>query len=176
MRPASRERGARPFLFSAGPIRSHIWHLPLCDPASLVDSRHRQYSLIPAWERLPTAPPASSAQSPLPAQLPPGLRPCFPALAARSSHLRTSSDACPLPRGVIYLLRLVILSHVHYNTVHTTHTTSRCDNLQSFVGRHSPHPGHPIKTDSKARATTLWPALLETIPPLRAVSVKRLLQ
>lgn len=87
--------------------------LPLRDPASPADSRHGQYLLTSARERLPKVPLASAAQSPIPTLLPPRLRPHFPALTPHTLHLRTSSDACPLPHGVIYLPELVILLHVH---------------------------------------------------------------
>lgn len=129
-----------------------------------------------AQERPPKVPLTSSAQSPIPTWLPPGLRPRFPALMAHALHLLTSSDACPLQHGVIYLLELVILLHVHYNRVYVQLTLlNAASNLQSFAGKHSPHPGRGINTDSKARAITLWPTFLETIPPLWAVLVKRLL-
>lgn len=57
-----------------------------------------------------------------------------------------------------------------------THTTHCSTGAHSSTGKHSSQPGHDIKADNKARVTTLWPALLETIPPPWAVLDKRLLQ
>lgn len=99
-----------------------------------------------ARKHLPQVPLASSAQSPILTLLSLQLRPCFRALMAHTSHLLTSSDACSLPHGVIFLLKLVILLYVHYNRVYIQLTLlNAASNLQSFTGKHSSHPGHGIK-------------------------------